>query len=132
MIEVATDIKFKKELKKESGSSLNECMQCGTCSVVCSLAPEDKPFPRKEMIWAGWGMKEKLVGNVDVWLCHQCGDCSTYCPRGVKPGDVLAALRQISYRHYARPRFLGKLLSKPSLLPFAILIPVIIIALPQK
>ena len=72
-------------------------------------------------------MKEQLIGNPDVWLCHQCGDCSTYCPRDVKPADVLSAVRHISYSHYARPKFLGKLLSSAKGLPIAILIPVIFI-----
>ena len=129
MIEVAPDIQFKKELKRISKATLSECMQCGTCSVVCSLAPEEKPFPRKEMIWAGWGLKEKLIANTDIWLCHQCGDCSTHCPRDVKPADVLAAVRKITYLQYARPRFLGVLLSKSKWLPVAILIPVVIISL---
>lgn len=128
MININPDIKFKKQLKQISNSSLNECMQCGNCSVVCSLAPENKPFPRKEMIWAGWGMKDKLIGNPDIWMCHQCGDCSTYCPRGVKPADILSAVREISYQHYAKPRFLGKILSSPKWLPVAILIPVVIIS----
>ncbi len=110
-----------------SGSNLNQCMQCGNCSAVCSLAPGDRPFPRKEMVWAGWGLKEKLIGNVDVWLCHQCGDCSTYCPRNVNPADLISAIRQKSYQEYARPRFLGKLVSRPSLLPVALLIPVAVI-----
>ena len=102
-------------------------MQCGTCSAVCSLAPADRPFPRKEMIWSGWGMKERLLGNVDIWLCHQCGDCSSFCPRDVKPADVIAAIRQKTYEHYMRPRFLAKIVSKPSLLPVALIIPVLVI-----
>lgn len=110
-----------------SGSKLNQCMQCGNCSAVCSLAPADRPFPRKEMIWSGWGLKDKLIGNVDVWLCYQCGDCSTYCPRDVKPSDVLSAVRQLSYRHYARPGFLGRMLNDPLWLPLAIAIPVLVI-----
>ena len=128
MIEVKPDIKFKKQLKQVSKSSLNECMQCGTCTVVCSLAPEERPFPRKEMIWAGWGMKDKLIGNPDIWLCHQCGDCTTYCPRGVNPSDVISAVREISYQHYAKPKFLGKILNNPKWLPIALLIPVVIIS----
>jgi len=128
MIDISPDIDFKKELKKTSGSSLNDCIQCGICSVVCSLAPADRPFPRKEMMWAAWGLKDKLIANTDVWLCHQCGDCSTYCPRGVNPADVLSAVRQINYKHYANPGFLGTLLSKPAWLPVAIIIPVIIIS----
>lgn len=127
-MEINPDIAFKKKLEQISGAPLNQCMQCGTCSVVCNLSPDVKPFPRKEMVYAGWGMSEKLIGNPDVWLCHQCGDCSTHCPRGVKPADVLSAVRQLTYRKYAAPQFMGKLLSKPAMLPVAILIPVVIIA----
>ncbi len=121
------DKKFIKELSKSSGAPLKQCMQCGTCSAICDLSPEDKPFPRKEMIWASWGLKDKLFGNPDVWLCHQCGECTTYCPRGVNPGDVLSSIRNMSYQHYAKPKFLGKLLSKPAYLPIVLLIPIIII-----
>jgi quinone-modifying oxidoreductase subunit QmoC len=124
---IKPDIQFKRELAILSGSTLNQCMQCGTCSAVCSLAPAERPFPRKEMIWSGWGLKEKLIGNVDVWLCHQCGDCSKTCPRDVKPADVIAAVRQKTYEHYIRPRFLGRMVSKPELLPIALLIPVAVI-----
>ena len=124
---IKPDIEFKRKLGRVSGSPLNQCMQCGNCSAVCSLAPADRPFPRKEMVWSGWGLKEKLIGNVDIWLCHQCGDCSTYCPRDVKPADVISAIRQHSYLHYARPGFLGKLVSSPAWLPVALAIPVVVI-----
>ena len=127
--EISPDKHFRKQLKELSGSDLGTCIQCGTCSVVCSLAPEERPCPRKEMIWAGWGLKSELLGNCDIWLCHQCGDCSTYCPRSVKPADVLAAVRALTYQHYARPRFMGKILSHPKWLPMAVLIPVVIISL---
>lgn len=124
---IQPNLAFKRELSRLSGSQLNQCMQCGNCSAVCSLAPAERPFPRKEMIWSGWGLKDKLMGNVDIWLCHQCGDCSTYCPRDVKPADVISAIRQKTYQHYARPRFLGKLVSDPAWLPVAIAIPVVVI-----
>jgi quinone-modifying oxidoreductase subunit QmoC len=124
---IEPDIVFKRELGRISGSKLNQCMQCGNCSAVCSLAPAERPFPRKEMVWSGWGLKEKLIGNVDVWLCYQCGDCSSSCPRDVKPADVIAAIRQKSYEHYIRPRFLGQMVSKPALLPVALALPVAVI-----
>ena len=127
--ELNPDKNFRKSLKRLSGSDLSTCIQCGSCSVVCSLAPDDRPFPRKEMIWAGWGLKDKLLSNSDIWLCHQCGDCSSHCPRGVKPADVIASLRILTIQHYARPRFMGKLLSDAAWLPVAILIPVVIITL---
>lgn len=81
------------------------------------------------MIWAGWGLKDRLLGNVDVWLCHQCGDCSESCPRDVKPADVLSAIRQKTYRYYARPGFMGTMLAEPRWLPLALAIPVAVIIL---
>ena len=124
---IEPDINFIEKLSKDSGAPLKQCMQCGTCSVICKLSPEENPFPRKEMIWAGWGLKNKLLGDPDIWLCHQCGDCTTYCPRGVKPGDVLSSLRFMSYLHYSKPKFLTSFLSKFQNLPFVIFIPIIII-----
>jgi len=125
---IEPDIYFIEFLKKDSGSDLSICMQCGTCTAVCDLSPDENPFPRKEMIWAGWGLRDHLMGDEDVWLCHQCGDCSISCPRDVRPADVMASVRNYAYSHFARPRFLGKWLQSPKYLPLLILFPVLIIA----
>lgn len=127
-IRINPDIDFIEFLKKDSGSDLSICMQCGSCTAVCDLSPDDNPFPRKEMIWAGWGLKDRLLSDEDVWLCHQCGDCSTTCPRDVRPADVMASVRNYAYQHFARPRFLGRWLQSPKYLALVILIPVLIIA----
>jgi quinone-modifying oxidoreductase subunit QmoC len=123
---VEADPNFVQEIKELGGESLKKCFQCGTCSVVCELSPTEKPFPRKEMIWAQWGLKDRLMKDPDIWMCHQCTDCSSRCPRGAKPGDVLAALRSYSVIHFSRPKFLGKALSSPKYLPAILLVPAII------
>ena len=124
---VQPDLDFIKYLKGAGGDTLKKCYQCATCSVVCPLSTDGKPFPRKEMIWSQWGLKDKLVADPDVFLCHQCGDCSAYCPRGAKPGDVLGAIRAYAYTHYGWPGGLAKLASSSKGLPMLIGIPSLII-----
>jgi len=117
-----------REVRQAGGDTLKKCYQCATCSVVCKLAPGNKPFPRKEMLMAQWGRRDELMADPDIWLCHQCNDCSTYCPRGARPGDVLAAVRSYAYKYYAFPSFMGRALASPSMLPALALVPVMILA----
>ena len=100
---IEPDLNFIKEVGILGGEDLKKCYQCATCSVVCPISPDNKPFPRKEMIAASWGLKDKLVKSADPWLCHNCGDCSTRCPRKAKPADVLAAVRAQAITEYSAP-----------------------------
>jgi len=123
------DLQFANDVIRAGGSDVMKCYQCATCSAVCELAPVDKPFPRKEMIWAQWGLRERLMGDPHVWLCHQCNDCTVHCPRGAKPADTMAAVRQLTIEHYAVPRALGRMVNKPAMWPVLLLIPALVITL---
>jgi quinone-modifying oxidoreductase, subunit QmoC len=123
VIAVEPDLEFVKTVSEWGGGDLKTCFQCATCSVVCPLAPDINPFPRKEMIWAQWGFKDKLANDPDLWLCHRCNDCSENCPRGVKTGDVMAALRSYAYQAHAFPRFLGRWINRPAMLPLLLALP---------
>lgn len=124
---IKPDLNFVKDVIASGGESLKKCFQCATCSVVCNLSPDDKPFPRKEMIYAQWGLKDKLFSNPDIWLCHHCSDCTAYCPRGAKPGEVIGAVRKLAIQNYSVPRFLGRALGSPSYLILLFAIPVAIL-----
>jgi len=127
--EIEPDLEFIQSLTKQSGNFFKKCFQCGTCSSTCTLSPDNEPFPGKEMIWAVWGMKDRLLKDLDVWLCFQCNDCSSRCPRGGRPGDVLAAVRRKNIMHYSFPRFMGQWVSQPQFVPLLLAIPVILLSL---
>ncbi len=126
---VKPDRAFVDDLVSAGGGDLKKCMQCANCTVVCELSGGARPFPRKEMAWAQWGLKDRLLADPDVWLCHQCNDCSKRCPRGARPGDVLAAVRRRTVEHYAWPRFLARWVNDARMVPITFLIPVVLIAL---
>ncbi|MEW5984698.1 MAG: quinone-interacting membrane-bound oxidoreductase complex subunit QmoC [Acidobacteriota bacterium] len=108
------DVRFIRSVVNGGGGDLKKCYQCATCSVVCTLSPDHAPFPRRQMIRAQWGLKGQLMGDPAIWLCHNCGDCTTRCPRGARPGDVFGALRSEAIKHFAIPGVLGSLLSRPA------------------
>jgi len=126
---VKPDRKFLHSILNRGGEDLKNCYQCATCSVVCELSSVRKPFPRKEMIWSQWGLKDRLMADPDVWLCHQCNDCSTRCPRGARPGDVLAAVRQQAVEHYSVPRILGSCVNQLKLIPLMLIVPAVLLGL---
>ncbi len=125
---IKPDLEFVKGVIAAGGESLKKCYQCATCSVVCKVTPDKNPFPRKEMVWAQWGLKEKFQGNPDVWLCHQCSDCTAYCPRGAKPGEVLGAIRKQTIKQYSAPGALVDIVNKKALLPLIFIFPAVLLA----
>ncbi|MBI5055333.1 MAG: quinone-interacting membrane-bound oxidoreductase complex subunit QmoC [Nitrospirae bacterium] len=119
---IKPDLNFINEVINGGGESMKKCFQCATCTVVCNVTPDDNPFPRKEMVWAQWGLKEKFIGNPDVWLCHQCNDCTAYCPRGAKPGEVLGAIRKQSIKQYSAPAALVNFVNSKVYIPIMFLL----------
>ncbi|MBI1960371.1 MAG: quinone-interacting membrane-bound oxidoreductase complex subunit QmoC [Candidatus Rokubacteria bacterium] len=123
---VSVDLGFKREIIGRGAADLTACYQCGTCSVVCPLSTADNPFPRKEMVWVQWGLKERALGNSSIWLCHQCASCTAYCPRDAGPASLMAALREQSIRHFAAPAFMGRAASDPRFLPLLFAVPALL------
>ena len=112
MASTTPSLEFRKALRERGGAAASRCMQCATCSAVCELAKDDQPFPRRQVLWAQWGLKDKLAEDPSLWLCHQCNDCSVRCPRDARPGDVMQVARALMIEEMAVPRFMGKLVGR--------------------
>jgi quinone-modifying oxidoreductase subunit QmoC len=112
-LSVQPDSQFIEDVMQGGGSDVKKCYQCATCVSVCSLATEGRPFPRKQVVAAQWGLPERLMGDPAVWLCHDCGDCNTHCPRGARPGDVMGAIRSAVIARLAFPQWIGSIVSNP-------------------
>jgi quinone-modifying oxidoreductase subunit QmoC len=124
---VQPDTEFIHRVVAAGGGGLKKCFQCATCSSVCSLSGAGRPFPRKQMIEAQWGLKNQLMADPAVWLCHNCGDCTSKCPRDSRPGQVMAAIRAEVIKRFAFPRFMGSLVSSPKALPLLLALPIFIL-----
>lgn len=120
------DSDFVIELKALGATTLNQCFQCGTCSVVCPHTPQEEAFPRKEMVWSQWGLKDRLVADPDLWACYGCGDCTALCPRGADPAGTMAALRTYAVNHHSLPRIVRPAFTSPRYLPLLMLLPIVV------
>lgn len=120
------DTDFARQLRENGAEPLKECFQCATCSVACPLSPSLHPFPRKEMVWASFGLKDKLMTDVDLWVCHNCGNCSDLCPRGARPAALMSTARDMVYRDLIPAGFISGWMSRASGLVWLFAIPAVL------
>ncbi len=121
---------FREELARRGGNDAARCFQCATCSSVCELATQETMFPRRQILWAQWGLVDRLMADPGIWLCHQCNDCTVRCPRDAKPGDAIQAVRSLMIEEVGAPRFLARVVARAGTTwPFLLGLPVLFWAL---
>lgn len=76
------------------------CFGCGSCTIVCDLTTDSASFPRRTMQSAVLGLNDSMVQGLEPWLCHDCGDCSTTCPRQAEPRQSMMTLRRYLAAQY--------------------------------
>lgn len=82
------------ELRQFGGGTVSRCFNCGNCTAACQLTDQDAVFPRRYIRFIQLGLREKMMGSLDPWLCFYCGDCSETCPRDADPGNLMMASRR--------------------------------------
>ncbi len=76
------------------------CYQCGSCTLSCDLVENSVTFPRRSIRYALLGLRQPLVASLEPWVCHDCGDCSTVCPRQSEPRISMITLRRFLSAQY--------------------------------
>jgi len=86
------------------------CYQCGSCTISCELVTDFASFPRKSIRYALLGLRAPLLGSLEPWICHDCGDCSIVCPRQAEPRISMLTLRRFLSAQYDWTGIASKLL----------------------
>lgn len=80
------------------GAAIAACMQCGTCSGGCTNIDRMDMSPRTLVLMVQRGEWEQILKSNTLWMCSSCYICTTRCPRGVRPSDVIEAVKAIAIR----------------------------------
>ncbi|WP_199247945.1 4Fe-4S dicluster domain-containing protein [[Phormidium] sp. ETS-05] len=91
---------FLKKVQAEGGegAAIAACMQCGTCSGGCTNIDLMDMSPRTLILMVQRGEWEKVLKSNALWMCSSCYICTSRCPRGVRPSDVIEAVKAIAIR----------------------------------
>lgn len=91
-------IKQSDMIKEISGVNPLKCMKCGKCSASCPSFNEMDIKPHQFVSYVQNGNIEALAASKSLWKCLSCFACVERCPRGVKPGQLIDAARQLVIR----------------------------------
>ena len=89
------DYYFYKEVAKQpKGEGILKCLSCGTCASTCQVFSVNPAYnPRKLIQEAVLGLRDEVLQSEMIWICARCNSCLEKCPKGIKPGDIIMALR---------------------------------------
>jgi heterodisulfide reductase subunit C len=98
MSEIRTKRNFLVERIEElSGENIFACYQCGKCSAGCPMVEEMEILPNQVILYVIRGLDEVLETNTP-WVCAQCYQCGTRCPKNVDITKIMEALRLLKLR----------------------------------
>ena len=81
-----------------SGVNPLKCMKCGKCSASCPSYNEMDIKPHQFVSYIQRDDMEALAASKSLYKCLSCFACVERCPRGVKPGKLIDAARQLVLR----------------------------------
>ena len=85
-------------IREISGVNPLKCMNCGKCYASCPSYNEMDIKPHQFVSYVINEDIEALTASKSLYKCLSCFACVERCPRGVKPGKLIDAARQVVIR----------------------------------
>lgn len=89
---------LKERIQEISGVNPLKCMRCGKCSASCPSYNEMDIKPHQFVSYVINDNLEALMNSKSIYQCLSCFACIERCPRGVEPGKLVDAARQLVVR----------------------------------
>lgn len=80
-------------IRRISGVNPLKCMKCGKCTATCPAYDEMEYHPHQFVDMVANGRLEELMNSKGIYRCLSCFACVERCPRNVKPGALVEAIR---------------------------------------
>lgn len=89
------DPKFKFEIADTpAAETILRCFQCGACTASCPMADLMDLKPHQVLKMTLLGIRDEALSSDAAWLCATCFICDERCPQGVKPKEIMDALKR--------------------------------------
>jgi len=70
------------------------CFTCGECSSACPVSCERSVFdPRALFRMVNLGLTDELLSSPSIWLCLDCGRCTSVCSQLVDGREIIRRLK---------------------------------------
>lgn len=79
-----------------TGSPVQACIQCGTCSATCPAVAFMDHSPRELIAMIRADLKREVLATSAYWNCASCYYCTVKCPRGIDVAYMMYGLKRYS------------------------------------
>jgi heterodisulfide reductase subunit C len=87
---------FAQEVKAKSGTDIDRCYQCLTCSLGCPVAFAMDRLPHQLVKMTQMGLRKAVLSSATIWVCANCEACATRCPNGIDLLGLMDTLREMA------------------------------------
>jgi heterodisulfide reductase subunit C len=94
-IVIEPDPQFSRKIIEDGGITLQNCIQCGTCTGSCPSGRHTAMRIRKLIRAAQLGLKT-ILNSDDLWLCTTCYTCYERCPNEVDVPQIVMIIRNMA------------------------------------